>query len=123
MKRLALFLSLVFLVGCGGNSDNLDNQEINKTPPSSAKTDKFVPNNGRLLAATNCFQCHGTDGYSKTKWDSIAGEDMDEFYEREHPIMSAQIDGFKQDEVNAMFNYLQNLKKATDTDNDDENDD
>ena len=36
------------------------------------------PSAGRLLVATQCAQCHGTDGFSLTDIDSIAGEDRSE---------------------------------------------
>ena len=36
------------------------------------------PSMGRLLLATQCAQCHGTDGYSLTEIDSIAQEERNE---------------------------------------------
>ena len=39
------------------------------------------PSAGRLLVATQCAQCHGTDGYSVTDIDSIAGESRRELLE------------------------------------------
>lgn len=36
------------------------------------------PSAGRLLVATQCAQCHGTDGFSKSDIDSIAGESRNE---------------------------------------------
>lgn len=36
-----------------------------------------VPDGGRLLAS-QCFQCHGTDGKSTTGIDSLAGESQNE---------------------------------------------
>ncbi|GAB6045999.1 hypothetical protein JCM11957_15980 [Caminibacter profundus] len=71
---------------------------------------KYTPNNSRVLAATTCFQCHGSFGVSKTRWDSIIGEDAEDFYENRHPIMKAQRAGFAKQEVRGMFNYLHSLK-------------
>jgi hypothetical protein len=39
------------------------------------------PTAGRLLVATQCAQCHGTDGYSVTGIDSIGGESRSEILE------------------------------------------
>jgi len=39
------------------------------------------PTMGRLLVATQCAQCHGTDGFSRTEIDSIAGEERSELLE------------------------------------------
>ncbi len=71
---------------------------------------KYKPNNSRVLAAATCFQCHGSFGVSKTKWDSIIGEDVKDFYKNRHPIMRAQQRGFKKLEVIGVFNYLHSLK-------------
>jgi cytochrome c553 len=49
---------------------NLDNTKI-----SEAAT--VVPDGARLLAS-QCFQCHGTDGKSTTDIDSLAGESQNE---------------------------------------------
>ncbi len=72
--------------------------------------DKYTPNNYRVLAAATCFQCHGSFGISKTKWDSIIGEDVKDFYKNRHPIMKAQRYGFTKKEVIGIFDYLHSLK-------------
>jgi len=71
---------------------------------------RYTPDSGRLLAAANCFQCHGTFGISKTKWDSIVNEEAKEFFENKHPIMKAQVKGFTKQEVYSIFDYLHSLK-------------
>jgi sulfide dehydrogenase cytochrome subunit len=38
------------------------------------------PHPGRLLAS-NCFQCHGTNGHAVGSMESLAGEDADDIYE------------------------------------------
>ena len=82
-------------------------------------------NEGRLLAA-NCAQCHGTNGVSVNGWDSIAEEKelLEEFYEDEHPLMSAIAHGFNRDEVAKMGSWLSTLSKGSekDDDKDDDND-
>ncbi|QCT94085.1 hypothetical protein FE773_02510 [Caminibacter mediatlanticus TB-2] len=71
----------------------------------------YTPNNGRVLAAANCFQCHGTNGVSVTNWDSIKDEDVEDFYD-DHPIMYAQTFGFNRNEVREIFNYLHSIKSG-----------
>ena len=106
MRIVLTFIGLLFILGC--SSDNNSNVTTQQLPT------KFVPNDGRLLSATNCFQCHGTNGYSTTSFDSIAGEDKDEFYESDSPIMKAQVSGFTDSEVDLMFLYLKSLKEKED---------
>jgi sulfide dehydrogenase cytochrome subunit len=38
-----------------------------------------LPHSGRLLAS-NCFQCHGTDGRSKLGFDRLAGKSVNDIY-------------------------------------------
>ncbi len=80
---------------------------VSSTAPTLTLPQRYTPNDGRLLAA-GCYQCHGTNGYSTNKWDSIAGEDMDEFYD-DHPLMRAQAQGYTLDEVRKIFDWLRTL--------------
>jgi cytochrome c553 len=55
----------------------------------------YTPVRGRLLAS-QCFQCHGTNGNSVTHWDSISGESASENLEEMNEysvshIMGAQV--------------------------------
>ncbi len=86
------------------------------SPTTQVTLSTFTPNDGRMLAAVNCFGCHGSNGYSKTSWDSIAGEDMEEFFESDHPIMKAQTYGFTQTEIGKIFGYLSTLKEKESSD-------
>lgn len=77
-RSTILFLTLGTLVaGCGGglgdSSDDDNGSAVNFTGDD--------PSAGRLLVATQCAQCHGTDGYSVTRIDSIAGESYSELME------------------------------------------
>ena len=69
---------------------------------------------GRLLAS-QCAQCHGTNGSSTNSWDSIAGEsaselieEMQEFKsgEEDEPIMEAQAHGYTDAEIQALASWL-----------------
>ncbi|WP_456435591.1 c-type cytochrome [Thermovibrio ammonificans] len=68
------------------------------------------PNGIRVLAA-QCYQCHGTHGISVTKWDSIAGEELEELFEVKHPLMKAQLKGYTREELVAIMKYLARFKK------------
>ena len=72
---------------------------------------EYTPDVGRLLGS-QCAQCHGTNGVSTNKWDSIAGEDdlQDEIFEDDEPIMSAQAHGYTSGEILLIGNWLKTLK-------------
>jgi len=111
MRLLLIPIATFIIVGCGGGSSG-------DTTPSTAQTlpTSHTKDDGRLLAS-QCAQCHGTDGYSKSSWDSIAGEDelLEEFreYSVSH-IMGAQAKGYSDSEVLLMQDYLSKLKEADD---------
>ncbi|NPA27567.1 MAG: cytochrome c class I [Epsilonproteobacteria bacterium] len=119
-KRVVLFgLVAVLMSGCGGGDSTTTTTTTTSTSvtPTSLPT-SFVPNDGRLLAS-NCYGCHGTDGVSTTKWDSIAGEDElhEEMFESDG-IMLAQAKGYSDDEIAKMEEFLKSLPKS-DSDDDD----
>ena len=101
--------------GVGGTDD--DNDGVDDDGDSSATiTDIVLPTNytadaGRLLGS-QCAQCHGTNGISINEWDSIAGEDnlVDEIYQDDEPIMSAQAHGYTDEEIILIGNWLKTLK-------------
>ena len=78
---------------------------------------------GRLLAS-QCAQCHGTNGSSTNSWDSIAGESAAELVSEmleiqageEDPIMQAQAHGYTNDEIEALAGWLATQSSS---DNDD----
>ncbi|WP_457564795.1 c-type cytochrome [Caminibacter sp.] len=113
MKNILLFIfSLIFITGCSvENNTNEITTSQNVTLP-----EKFVVNDGRFLGA-QCAQCHGTNGYSVTKWDSIAGEG--EFHKKnfdEYPIMDAIASGYTYDEKLTIDNWLNTLPEIEDED-------
>ena len=92
--------------------DNLTTQTIAVTvatppPPVSGNT------NGRLLAS-NCFQCHGTNGSGG--FDSIMGEndlyqELQEFLNGQEDadgIMAAHLKGYTDEQLRAIANFLAN---------------
>ncbi|WP_051347104.1 c-type cytochrome [Thiomicrorhabdus chilensis] len=81
---------------------------VDYTPVSA-----YTLSDGRLLAS-QCAQCHGTNGYSVNEWDSLAGESAAELVEEmleiqngeEAPIMQAQAHGYTQSEIEALASWL-----------------
>lgn len=73
--------------------------------------------NGRLLAS-NCFQCHGTNGMGG--FDKLAGQSANELYSElkkfstgeEDPdgLMSAHAKGFSDAQIRAIANYLATVR-------------
>lgn len=93
----------------GNSTDNTDNN----TDPNTSYTYSEV--NGRVLAS-QCFQCHGTNGKSVNGWDSIAGESYNEIMEEldEYPvthIMGAQAIGYTLQERQDLATYLAALPR------------
>ncbi len=78
------------------------------------------PPAGRLLAS-QCFQCHGTNGISVSGIEGLAGESENEIIEemREmrgetaNDIMTAQAHGFTDAEVRLIAQYLATLPKGS----------
>ncbi len=98
------------------SKDDDDNTYNNTfTTPTVALPTGYTPNAGRLLGA-QCAQCHGTNGISVNKWDSIAGEDNlhKEMFEDDAPIMMAQARGYTRDEITLLENWFQSLTKYKD---------
>lgn len=80
---------------------------------------------GRLLAS-QCAQCHGTNGSSTNSWDSISGESASELIEEmleftsgqeDEPIMEAQAHGYTDAEIQALASWLATQSSS---DNDDD---
>lgn len=87
----------------------------------------YAVTRGRLLAS-QCFQCHGSNGRSVTGWDSIAGESYGEIleelseYATTH-IMGAAVIGYTQQERQDLATYLSTLNESDSSDYDDDYDD
>ncbi|MBO1927887.1 hypothetical protein J3998_09895 [Thiomicrorhabdus sp. 6S2-11] len=89
----------------------------------------YVVTRGRLLAS-QCFQCHGSNGRSVTGWDSIAGESYGEImeymtseYSVTH-IMGAAVVGYSQQEREDIATYIANGSTSGDySESDDDYDD
>ena len=108
--NLALCLSMG-LVACGGGSDStIDGQSEsaagrrNSTPVVAQATST----EGRLLAS-NCFQCHGTEGTGG--FEEIRGKSANELIEFQSKpagkdIMAAHAQGYTPDQLRKIAAYL-----------------
>lgn len=94
-----------------GIDDEYDVDDDNDGTVDMVLPTTYTANAGRLLGS-QCAQCHGTNGVSTNEWDSIAGEDnlLDEMFEDDEPIMSAQAHGYTSDEIVLIENWLKTLK-------------
>ncbi len=76
-------------------------------------TNPTVQSAGRLLAS-QCFQCHGSEGVSKTKIDSLAGESRNEIIEEltemqgknKNEIMHLQAKGYSAEQIRLIADYF-----------------
>ncbi|HMT91965.1 c-type cytochrome [uncultured Thiothrix sp.] len=73
LGALAVFVSQSFLLTA--NAADYTGGQLSNTNITAAGV--VVPDGARLLAS-QCFQCHGTNGKSTTGIDSLAGESQNE---------------------------------------------
>lgn len=108
------------LTACGGGSSGEDNAATTKSSPSLSTTRSLssttapaatvaASTEGRLLAS-NCFQCHGTNGTGG--FDSIRGGEAEEITEfltktASKDIMAAHAQGYTPAQLQKVIAYLQ----------------
>lgn len=81
------------------------------------------PPAGRLLA-TQCFQCHGTNGRSQSEIDSIDDRDADDLFEEllemkasdEVTVMNQQAKAYSDEELRLIADYLGRIDGGRDDD-------
>jgi cytochrome c553 len=87
---------------------------------SAAGAQTAAPPAGRLLAS-NCFQCHGTNG-AGPGFDTIAGKSVDEIYKNlremksEAPgndIMKAHARGYTDEQLRQISAYLSQQRSSS----------
>lgn len=125
MKTLIVIFLVGFLfVACSSSTDDetQNNTSINNSSENnSLLAQTYTKDEGRFLVA-QCAACHGTNGYSTTSWDSIAGEGefaTDTF----HGIMGAQTHAYSAEQKQAIDNYLNSLSEDEEDDENEEEDD
>ncbi len=136
----------VLLAACGGGggqselSSSLAHTKKNKheekehtvkipLTPSPSNPVITTPTAGRLLAS-QCAQCHGTDGVSITDIDSLAGESQGEIIDEmlemsnknKNELMHLQAKGYSAEQVSLIADYFSGIagKKRSDEDHEDE---
>jgi hypothetical protein len=97
------------------DSDNDGTQDNNTGTPVAPPT-TFSINAGRLLGS-QCAQCHGTNGVSSTRWDSLAGSDdvSRREMEEEGGIMAAQAHGYTDAEIQLLDAYFRSVSRTGST--------
>lgn len=87
---------------------------------TAAGAQTTAPPAGRLLAS-NCFQCHGTNG-AGPGFDNIAGKSVDEIYkelremrskEPGNDIMKAHARGFNDEQLRQISAYLSQQRSSS----------
>jgi len=81
------------------------------------------PPRGRLLAS-QCFQCHGTNGKAVGGFESISGKSANEMFEelremsrrRSEGIMDLQASAYTEDQLLQISDYLATLPRGPDDD-------
>ena len=90
---------------------------------TAAGAQTAAPPAGRLLAS-NCFQCHGTNG-AGPGFDNIAGKSVDEIYKElkemqsKNPgndIMKAHARGYSDEQLRQISTYLSQQRSASSKD-------
>ncbi|WP_439889303.1 c-type cytochrome [Pseudomonas sp. MBLB4123] len=113
MKHLATHLFAITLLAAGsGAGVAAEHADPTAEPPA-----------GRLLA-TQCFQCHGTNGRSQSEIDSIDGEDADDLFEDllemkasdEVTVMNQQAKAYSDEELRLIADYIGRIDGDRDDD-------
>lgn len=119
---LSLAVACALAVSATTHAEN-DDSKKNRHPPVPIKpsptptptptpiTGPGISNQGRLLAS-NCFQCHGTNGSGG--FERIAGEagEIREFRSKiaSKDIMAAHAQGYTDAQIEALVSYLNQLR-------------
>lgn len=101
--------------GTPDSEEEYGDDDYDKSTANIVLPTLYTADAGRLLGS-QCAQCHGTNGVSVNEWDSIAGEDdlLDEIFEDDEPIMSAQAHGYTSTEIMLIGDWLKTLNKTDD---------
>ena len=90
-----------------------DGKDHDDNGNGGGNTNPTVQSAGRLLAS-QCFQCHGSEGVSKTNIDSLAGESRNEIIEEltemqgknKNEIMHLQAKGYSAEQIRLIADYF-----------------
>jgi mono/diheme cytochrome c family protein len=117
--RTILLITPLLLAGCGGGGgttgSDVPTEAHEGTEGTQGTTGEVVlPTStaGRLLAS-NCFQCHGTNGTGG--FERIAGGEAGEIWEfrtktASADIMAAHAQGYTEAQLQALVGYLNQIR-------------
>jgi len=118
-KTIITVIALI-LSGCGGGggdtststSTSTDDNTTNEIMASNTTVYQPSTTTGRLLAS-NCFQCHGTNGTGG--FDRISGGDASEVYDyltqtANTDIMAAHAQGYTTEQLSSLIGYLNQVQ-------------
>ena len=115
---LMITAASLVLTGCGGGTDagvisppSVESPSPPIEPPPPPVVALPMLTEGRLLAS-NCFQCHGTNGTGG--FERIAGGEAGEVWEYRNKIatqdiMAAHAQGYTDAQLTAIVNYLNQI--------------
>lgn len=127
-KHLSWLSALALLTGASlisnANAADYTGGRLSNTNISAAGV--VVPDGARLLAS-QCFQCHGTDGKSTTSIDSLAGESQSELVsemremkaENKVDLMHYQAKAYTDVQIQLIAAYFASVSGGGNNDNDD----
>jgi sulfide dehydrogenase cytochrome subunit len=79
--------------------------------PALASANPATLNHPGRLLASNCFQCHGTDGYGE-RASEISGELMEmQFEPARQDIMAVHAQAYTAEEINLIADYFSKQPK------------
>lgn len=121
LRLWTLMVSCLLLSACGGGGSDSTTSSIQDATQNSgtSSTDTQLPTvtqplstTGRLLAS-NCFQCHGTNGTGG--FERITGGEADEVFEYQQipadsDIMAAHAQGYSTAQLQAILIYLNQIR-------------
>lgn len=76
------------------------------------------------LLASQCAQCHGTEGQAVGDMDGLAGEEFQDLYDKlldfkrkdDHDVMHYQIQGYTEDQLYRIASYYASLPEEDEDD-------
>lgn len=128
--RRAVVIALIGLGLSACTNNGLTEPTASPSVDESSTTQVTAPgplSAGRLLAS-QCAQCHGTDGVSMTEIDSLAGESRHEIVEEmlemqrdnDNDLMVFQAHGYTNEQIGLIADYFSQLDRQSNHDEEDD---
>lgn len=108
---------MIFLTNCSSQATGSTPSSPNTSNPPVTTPGALTP--GRLLAS-QCAQCHGTDGVSSTNVEGLAGEASGEILEEmremqaenKNDLMTVQAHGYNDEQLQHIADYFASITGA-----------